>query len=152
MIDRQNRDALEHLLAFFAQGTIPTAKFREKLEQSVSEVKTEDNAIQAIVAEAYSFSAGWTGSVRDRLEIARWLLFLRSNLEYEWPIHAVARWDDKVQLGGIWYRALNLLTAGGFHSRRRDQLVELEQHSGERGRWPFFRESDFEEAIAKKPE
>lgn len=81
--------------------------------------------------------------------IARWILFLRSNKEYEWPYcyfpNPIIRLSFKDLL-------LSLFTLG-YHYR----LKKAEQQaafgewskSGDKDYWPFLKKSDYEEALAE---
>lgn len=70
-----------------------------------------------------------------KTEVARWILFLRTDLEYEWP-----------RLQGLAWLALfitNLITLGlaGTVVRRRMK------RAGDAEVWPFLRQSDYEAAL-----
>ena len=72
-------------------------------------------------------------SLEARHAVARWVLFLQTDLEYEWP--PAPAWD-----------AVTLLAAGLSLGR-----VDLRdwgqwQDSGDVGVWPFFRQSDYRRA------
>ena len=70
---------------------------------------------------------------KGRAEIARWILFLQSDLAYEWPhynfIHTVRS-------------LLNLFTFGWW-DRRRARRIDQVQFAGHWDVWPFFRRADF---------
>jgi hypothetical protein len=65
--------------------------------------------------------------------VARWIAFLHTNLEYEFPVVST--------LSCLGYTVLNLATVGiaGAIWRRR--------HHAEFENWPFARPSDLEEAL-----
>jgi hypothetical protein len=70
-----------------------------------------------------------------RREVARLILFLKSDLEYEWPRHK--GWEEL-----LWLAAglLTLGLAGRFYLRRFGRW-------GDVGVWPFLRQEDFERAL-----
>ena len=83
----------------------------------------------------------WALTQRSRREVARWIVFLHSDLEYEWPSE---------QLPGVLgvYGALfaNLLTLGWWSRKRsRDQERHLSS-IGDLDVWPFVRRADFAQA------
>lgn len=89
MIDRRARNKLAELLRSFATGLITNYEFEDSIPLS------EDKAIDKVF-----FNGGWLlycdlkeyklkgKDVLEKIEkkeIARWVLFLKSNIEYSWP-------------------------------------------------------------------
>jgi hypothetical protein len=144
MVDRDARDRFAELLRHLVAGQITNDDFATRLPLS-----SGDPAVNQIF-----WNGAWllyddlreyrlVGSYRlprePRREVARWILFLKSDLTYEWPrLLGYFRFP--------WY-FLNVLSLGllGFFVRRR--LL----HGGNLDVWPFYRESDYEVALARPP-
>nr|CAP47510.1 putative integron gene cassette protein [uncultured bacterium] len=75
----------------------------------------------------------------SRPEVARWILFLKTDLEYEWKVLHGLNW--------LAFPFGNLLTLGllGVFLRRRWAK------GGDVSVWPFYRESDFKTALNQHP-
>ena len=74
-------------------------------------------------------------TAQGRRDVARWILFIHSDLEFEWP-HASAKlisWPQR-----IWRRL-----AGAPKS----EVHPASTSDGDRRYWPFFRESDYLAAL-----
>ncbi len=74
-----------------------------------------------------------------RRELARCILFLASDLEYEWPVQTTSAWARFV-IG-------NLFTLGWLGRRHRRKLSA----TGELDVWPFYRRADYELALQASP-
>ena len=88
MIDRASRDRLAALLRDLSDGNVSKDEFHQQLPRS------KDLAVREIVEQAWLLcrdlpepkAAGLKKLPRDaRGEVARWILFLESDREYEWP-------------------------------------------------------------------
>lgn len=140
MIDRAARNKMVLLLRQLATGRITNDEFEERqplgsLDPAVEEV------FHLGVWGLYSDTHEHRLVGRHRLprsarrEIARFILFLKSDLEYEWPSRKL--WQEL-----LWMAAgiLTLGLAGRLYWRR------MAAH-GEVGVWPFQRQEDFERAV-----
>jgi len=136
MIDRIQRDAARSLLRSFIEGAITNDEFDGRFPS----VK-HDSALEAIKANVWMLYSDLhchrlTGefapnaATRDLLE--RCVLFLDSNLEFEWPV-------PKISLTNIFPKWL-----------RRSALTETESFGGDEEVWPFFRRSDYEFSVLKR--
>ena len=138
MIDRPGRATLAEDLRRLASGRLTNADF--------DSVRLDDSADEALVAIG---AAGWSlyddffvYRLRGRralkpqtLEaVARCILFLDSDLPYEWPAR-------RPTLKSLF---LTFLTLGGWVRRDRRRW----ESSGPYHVWPFFRESDYQAALA----
>ena len=100
MIDRAARDALADLLSRFAAGEITNMAFEQALPVS------EDAAIFEIYrwgvwflyddVEEYALTDEAALSRPVRAIVDRWLLFLSTDLEYEWPEPTEIIWKTKL--------------------------------------------------------
>ena len=130
MIDRAARDRLAESIRQLAASAMTNWEFESKAAWQL-----------------YDDFGNYRLRGRDRLdplvrrEAARWVLFLKTDLAYEWP---VARCNVLRAVG--WVLA-NLVTAGQAARRARH---EFEKH-GDISVWPFSRRSDYETALSTPP-
>ena len=138
MVDRTGRAVLAEQLRRLASGRLTNAEF-----DGVRLDRSEDEALVAIGDAGWSLYddfflyrlRGRRALKRESLDaVARCILFLDSDLPYEWParrptIQSIVR---------------TLITFGSW--LRRDRLRW--QAAGPYHVWPFFRESDYEKALA----
>jgi hypothetical protein len=135
MIDRESRTQLAELIRHLAAGRITNDEFEDRLS-----LQSADPAVWGV------FSCGawclysdlWqyrlTGKSRlpkeARREVARWILFLKTDLEYEWP--RLGRFRNLLLLVG------NLFTIGLLSVAYRKYFRRF----GDWDVWPFLRRSD----------
>lgn len=142
MIDRQARDRAAELLRHFAAGQRTNDEFEDSWPSSWQDPSVD----QVFWGGAWGLYGGTRChrlSGRDRLdrqvrrEVARWVLFLKSNLPYEWP-----RVSHHLSLLLLFP---NLLTMGlvGWLGRRWFAC------HGDYEVWPFIRRSDLEVALCR---
>ena len=88
MIDRSSRDKTAELLRHLISGQITNFDFEEQLPSSM------DAAVKAITSSAWCFYddfekhklKGNKALSKDlKKKLARWIMFLYTDLEYEWP-------------------------------------------------------------------
>jgi len=141
MIDNDARVTLAENIRHLVAGVISNDEFKKRIP-----LNSPDPAIQAIF-----FGGAWqlysdfqTMFLRDthrasksvRINSARWILFLKSGLPYEWPHHHYL-------LGLLWL-PLYILTLGRIGIVRRSLFAR----HGDLAVWPFIRRSDFEKMLA----
>ncbi len=137
MIDRAGRDALAVQLRQLASGRLTNAQF-----DGVRLDRAEDEALVAIGDAGWSlYDDVFVYRLRGRRAlkpetlqaVARCVLFLDSNLPYEWP-------PRRPSIKSI---LLTLLTFGVSlkHDRQRWEAM------GPYHVWPFYRESDYHRAL-----
>jgi hypothetical protein len=139
MIDAEARRELALRLRRLASGRITNAEYEEPWIHRAS-----DEAVTAC------FHAGWTLYSDNRTyrlrgrhalppaaraAVGRCVLFLHSNLPYEWPA-------QRVSVGGL-LRAIVTLGA----SRKAGRAAW--ERRGEVSIWPFLRQSDYEAALQR---
>lgn len=182
MVDRAARNRLAELLRRFAAGRLTWC---DLAIHTIDMPSMPDPAVSVVIGEA--LHRYWCGcEIEDfandlatfreqcphqrqqlnrsqRREVARWVVFLHSDLEFEWQLgrleHAVA-WYAVLTLGclstvlslGPWVFVVGLVVVGwttlaldGSVSRR----LGLE---GDHRVWPFFRQADLDAAVRKKDE
>mgnify|MGYP005841534497 CR=1 FL=1 len=138
MTDRKARDGYAELLRHFAAGRVLNWDYDDTSDAFTA---SDDPAVFRVwlaVWPAYSDVSKhhMTGKHRlnraGRRTVARYVLFLHSDLEYEWPVP------------GRWRPWLNLLTLGVW-----GLLNPLAAGDGDEAVWPFYRRSDLEAEVAK---
>lgn len=138
MVDRQARDGYAELLRHFAAGRVLNRHYEDA---SNAFVVSDDPAVFAVfwaVWPAYCDIRNHYMTDTHRLNreqrhlVARCILFLHSDHEYEWPVPSGKR------------VLMNLLTLGIY-----GRLHPLPPSSGDQEVWPFFRRSDLEQEAAR---
>ncbi len=145
MIDREARDILAEDFRHLISGQVTNCEFEERLRESDDAAVTEVFFCGAwpLYDDRYehSLTGGWAIRKSDWPIAARCILFLKTNLEYEW--------SETGGFRGLRRRLLSLLTFGllgrsGHRARR-------PRSSGDSAVWPFFRAADFEAALKRHP-
>jgi hypothetical protein len=138
MIDRAGRDALAVQLRRLASGRLTNAEF-----DSARLDPADDEALVAIGDAGWSlYDDVFVYRLRGRRAlkpesldaVARCVLFLDSNLPYEWP-------PRRPSIKSLLF---TLLTVGTWLKRDRQRWEAL----GPYHVWPFYRESDYHKALA----
>lgn len=78
---------------------------------------------------------------KDKREVAKWVVFLHSDLEYLWPEYSF------IQIDLLFYWPMNLLTFGWWGRQKRRRWSEF-QEAGDYSAWPFLREAEADRAMA----
>lgn len=140
MIDRTSRDQLAELLRHLAAGQISSGEFHDRRPRS------NDLAVREVIEQAWLLCrdlpeqkvSGRKKVPRDsRGEVSRWILFLETDREYEWP--ALSSWARV--LGFI----PSVITFGLFWSPYRFWF----KRQGDFRVWPFLDEQQFRAARGK---
>lgn len=131
MIDRHARKRLAERLRHLATGQMTNDAFED------ADVRTNDMAVREIEwrlawphyddMHEHTLTAEFTLTDGIRRDFARAILFLQTNLEYEWK--------HRVGLRGF----LN----SSFHLRPLRRTPPINTQGGELRYWPFFRRSDY---------
>ena len=140
MIDRSSRDRLSELIRHLAAGLITNDQFEDALP-----IRSIDPAVDQLIDESwYLYSDIWEHRLVGRYQLpregkrhlSRWILFLKTDLEYEWPL-----WNPLLVFGA------NILTLG---LAARFIRARWQRH-GDVSVWPFIRASDYEVALRHPP-
>ena len=138
MSDRQSRDRYAELLRHFAAGRLTNDEYEDACSACLS---SPDLALRELWWEmwhAYDdlHEHRLTGKYEllreGRTTVARMVLFLHSDLPYEWPVPS--------RLLGL---LLNVLTLGLW-----GRICRSSGNGGDRDVWPFFRADDLARAGA----
>ena len=139
MIDRAGRDRLALFLRRLATGRITNDDYNDEYP-----VRSEDAGIEAIARAGWTlYSDTWTYRLRGRhalapetrRAVARCILFLHSDLEYEWSR------DPSWGFAGV---LVGVLTLGRVDIRD----WKTWEGQGDYDLWPFLRRADFDQASA----
>ena len=145
MIDRARRYKYAELLRHFAAGLITNDDYVDHYYNIVAvtrpgHVQFADDGLRAVFSEAwFLYSDVRTHKVagkralspKTRREVARWILFLYSECEYQWPTIP--------KFGGLW----NVLTLGHWGRNFERQCRRV----GDYDYWPFRYRHQYEEAL-----
>lgn len=142
--DRNRRNKLAVLLRHLCSGRITNDHFTriaDELFNRRDRGGLEDRVLLAIRDKAWFLYGDLsehklhgpnTLTKNTRREVARWIMFLYTDLEYVWPEIDIApnlfEW---------------IVTLGISHRRRKRAFIE----AGDENVWPFIRQSDYDEAL-----
>ena len=142
MIDRAARNRLAAGIRHLAAGIVTNDEFEDKALS-----RSADLAIEAVFSGGpwmlyhdimrYRLRGADRLNPRVRREAARWILFLKSDLPYEWPV------QRRGILATIAWILRCLLTLGYCANAAQRRF---EKH-GNISVWPFIRRSDFDVAV-----
>jgi hypothetical protein len=145
MIDRAGRDRLAECIHQLAAGVVTNHEFEDK-----GEFKSSDDAIRAVFwggpwllyddFRNYRLRGKYRLTPAVRKEVARWVLFLKSDLPYEWPM-------SQPGILSVLRAVANLMTLG-LIARRAQRKFE---RFGDITVWPFLRRADYEAALRRPP-
>jgi len=142
MIDRPARDRLAEGLRQFAVGRSWSEDFEQRCV--LPGMKSQDAGVREIAWAAWGLyddisNTRLVGRYRltreNRRSIARWVMFLRSAKEYEWP--TFPRWR------ALAWSPVDLLTLGTTARIRHRKW----RRTGEYSVWPYRRWSDYRAAL-----
>ena len=137
MVDRRRRDQYAELLRHFAAGLLSNVEYEDQADVVLG--GTRDIGLCEISRKAWflyddvrihRLRGRWALSPETRHEIARWVAFLYTDCEYEWP--------EEPLLGCLWQFA-TLGIWGKVHVQRLHRVGDFDV-------WPFFREADLDRA------
>jgi hypothetical protein len=139
MIDRHARDLAAEAVRDFMEGSISNKEYERRFPRSKG-----DPALWAIYSQVWfcysdilehTLTGKHALNDERRAVMERCLLFLKSDLEYQWPL-------PKIRLR---YGILRLLGFGWLLKRRQ----EVEMGIGDMDVWPFLKRADYEDMSRK---
>jgi hypothetical protein len=174
MVDRERRVKLANHLRHLSIGLISNDEFEELIMDDVSDGWSPENYHRSnrakkrdedpIIKPMLELCWGLYDDTRnhrlvgnDELNknalkiIARSILFLHTDKEYEWPYFNSQSPLMRFTLGEL---MLSLLTFGHYYrDKREEQIVSFYewQKVGDYGVWPFFKKSDYENQLTSQP-
>jgi hypothetical protein len=135
MIDRHGRDVAADALRDFMEGFISNEEYERRYPRS-----KDDPALWGIYQNiwfCYSDTSEHTlpgkhaSTDEGHAAIKRCLLFLKSDLEFQWPATRLR----------LWFPFLRLIGLGQFVNRK----VEKEMSVGDKEVWPFLKKEQYQQ-------
>ena len=143
MADIEARIKLSELIRQLVAGLITNDQFEDRIPRSSDPAVHEVyfSGIWDLYTDLYEYRlVGGDRVPREtRRVLARYILFLKSGLEYEWPRQSW--WQFLLSFGAA------LLTLGLSNRWYRRSFAK----AGDVDVWPFIREQDFEVALRRRP-
>jgi hypothetical protein len=143
VVDRKARDVLAEQIRHLVAGQSSNDEFEDRLPESPDAAIWEVfwNGAWSLYDDLSEHKLrGPNHIVKEyRREVARWVLFLKSDLEYEWPPY-----PPKPQL---LHMLLSIFTVGAYNR----MAARRWRQNGETEVWPFIRRNDYERALATQP-
>ena len=143
MVDIEARKNLSELIRQLIAGFITNDQFEDRIPRSSDPAVHEIyfNGIWGLYTDFYEYRLIGEDRVPQdsRRVLARYILFLKSGLEYEWPRQSY--WQFLLSFGAA------LLTLGLSNRWYRKSFAK----AGDLDVWPFIREHDFEVALREPP-
>jgi hypothetical protein len=142
MIDLSARRAVATLLRRLASGRISTSEY----ESACAAIDSNDEGVRAVLDAGWSLYSDYKDyRLRGRdapapetiAAVARCVLFLKTDFEYEWPLRRPS----------LLHLLIGLLTLGIAVRRSRERW----ERSGDYHVWPFRRYADYKRALARPP-
>jgi|SRR5689334_5437801 len=143
MVDTGARSRLSELIRQLVAGLITNDQFEDRIPQSADPAIHEVyfSGIWGLYSDLYEYRLIGKDRVprEARRVLARYILFLKSGLEYEWPRQSW--WQFLLSFGAA------LLTLGLSNRWYRKAFSK----AGDIDVWPFTRQRDFEVAVDRPP-
>ena len=144
-MNRKDRNILAENFRHYLSRTITNFEFMDRIEPIY---RTKDKGVRAIENEfwyCYDDLRKHKNLGKNKLteemenHIKRFILFLKSDNEYEWK-------DPKFPNPIDWI--MDLITFGNYSKKQNDEKKETLE-VGNKEVWPFFRKPEFEKEIAE---
>jgi hypothetical protein len=138
MIDRSARDKAAELLRQFLAGTITNFELENSWPSSADQVLREiEDTIWCFYDdfEEHAMRGGWKLPKEQKAISARWVLFLHSDEEYQWP---------SIRFAGIRPLRSGWLARVIGLARRHEKKEAAFMAAGEYAYWPFISKASFE--------
>ena len=142
MIDRKARDILAENFRHLIAGLITNDQFEDRL------VRSKDAGVNEVFYSGawplyddlheHRLTGKWSIPTEGKPIAARYILFLKTDLEYEWPRRTGIKETPWI--------LLSILTLG-LSAVIRDRIKQ----KGDKSVWPFYRQSDYQAALSKEP-
>lgn len=142
MVDREARNKLAEAMRALASGLITNDEFEDKRlphsieDPAISEVFSKGAWLLYSDLEEYRLSGIHRLDENTKSVVARWVLFLKTDLPYEWPVSSTKQ-------GLLRFIIANILTLGAANK----SYASKYQACGDIEVWPFLRRADYELAL-----
>jgi hypothetical protein len=134
MVDRHVRDIAANVLRQFMEGSISNEEYEQKYPRTKSDPALREIFLQIWFfysdIEIHKLTGKYALNDECRALAERCILFLKSDVEFEWP----------PQKFGFRYGILRLLGFGRILKQRDQRETSIGDHDV----WPFFRHADYE--------
>ncbi|MDF2478321.1 MAG: hypothetical protein K0S24_3804 [Sphingobacterium sp.] len=172
MVDLERRKKLAYHLRHLVTGLISNDEFEESITDDVSfgwlpeqyyrskDAKFDDPIIRPMLElcwclysdlENHKLTGKHQLSDEELKDVARIILFLNSDFEYEWPyfdrINLLLRFSFKDLL----FTALTLGQHYGVKLNERKEQYEEFKNTGDQELWPFINKEQYEQQLRKQP-
>lgn len=145
MIDRKARDILAENFRHLITGQITNDVFEDRLLKSSDAGACEVfwNGAWPLYDDLHEhkLTGEWAIAAEGKPIAARYVLFLKTDLEYEWP--------RKTGMKEVPWTFLGFLTLGLSTMIR--NKIKTRGEKGDKSVWPFFRRSDYEKTLKRPP-
>ena len=152
MVDRRRRDQFAEILRHFAAGLLTNVEYEKRVDdifEGMSRKQLKDLALSAVWENVwFLYDDMSTHRLRDshalppeaKTEIARWIMFLYTDEEYQWP---------NVSFISLSSCLLSIVTLGLWDLIFRPYRERKFARHGNRDVWPFLTTQEFEESRRK---
>lgn len=172
MVDRERRKKLALHLRHLSVGLISNDDFEDRIMEDVTdgwlpeqyhrakEAKVDDPIILPMLelcwclysdTKRHKLTGGNSLTDEQLKDIARYILFLHSDMEYEWPYIDVTNPLIKFSFKDLLLAVLTLGQNIRDENKKRKQQIEELEGKGDMAVWPFFHRHDYEEQLKKQP-
>lgn len=172
MVDTERRKKLAFHLRQLSVGLITNDDFEERVMEGVTngwlpeqyyrakETKSDDLLLMPMLelcwclysdTKEHKLAGGRKLTEEQLKDIARYILFLHSDFEYEWPYIDVTNRLIKFSFKDL---MLTVLTFGQNirdERKKREQQIKEVEGKGDMAVWPFFRRQDYDAQLKKHP-
>jgi hypothetical protein len=141
VVDREARNKLAEAIRALASGLITNDEFEDKRlpynsgDPAISEVFSKGAWLLYSDFEEYHLSNIHRLDEKTKSDVARWILFLKTDLPYEWPVTNIKQ--------GLLLFIGNIFTLGAAHKSYASKYQAL----GDIEVWPFLRRTDYASAL-----
>jgi hypothetical protein len=145
MIDREARDILAENYRHLITGLITNDEFKDRLKRS-KDFATDEIYFRGAWPlyddlHEHKLTGEWAITEEGKPIAARFILFLKTDLEYEWPRKTGAKAFFCALLGVCSLGAITIIR----------KAVTATGERGDKEVWPFYRRSDYEAALKEPP-
>jgi hypothetical protein len=138
VIDRKSRDILAEQIRHLLAGVTTNFQYMDNVDSLNTKdkaVKVVMNAVWQIYDDLHEHKVDLNSfSTEDRNMLNRFILFLKSDIEYKWP---------SLNIKIPFLRLLSNVFTLGIYTKAKEKVIES---AGDFQFWPFLCEADFETA------
>ncbi|PUV22508.1 hypothetical protein DCO56_20065 [Sphingobacterium athyrii] len=172
MVDLTRRKVLAYHLRHLVVGLISNDEFEESITDDVSfgwlpeqyyhskEAKSDDPIIRPMLElswclysdlENRKLTGKYQLSDKELKDIARIILFLNSDFEYEWPYFDRINLLIRLSFKDLLFTVLSLGQHYNVKLNERKKQYEAFNNTGDHELWPFISKEQYEQQLRKQP-